>query len=155
MGLSGPPAISNSIFPSCIPSLRSSRDFIVAESYSISYSYRRGTGFKEPGCVLFVEAMLPSENAPSFRSKQGGGKTQHAMSTIKKITAEFHYTGVIKCSISYPTSHSPLHVPNLTLLLWWTHQLSHTLLNKVRVTSFGQQSAAATSVCLFIFTFLL
>lgn len=141
MGFSGPPAISNSILPSCIPSLRSSRDFIVAEGYSILYSYRRVTGFKEPGCLLSLEAVLPSENAPSYRGKRGGGKTQHAMSTIKKITTEFHCTDVIKCTIRYPASYSPLHVPNPNPLI---------MVNTSPVTSSTKQSESDivwTAVC--------
>lgn len=53
MGLSVLAAISNSILPSCIPSLLSSRDVIVAEGYSVSYSSKRATGGKEPGRALF------------------------------------------------------------------------------------------------------
>lgn len=70
MGFSVPAAISNSILPSSIPSLLSSRDVTAAEGYSVSYSSKRVTGGKESGRVLFVEVMLPLENVPSHRGRR-------------------------------------------------------------------------------------
>lgn len=76
MGFSVPAAISDSVLPSCIPSLLSSLDVIVAEGYSVSYSPKRVTGGKEPGRALFVEVMLPSVNVPSHTGRRRVGEAE-------------------------------------------------------------------------------
>lgn len=77
MGFSVPAAISNSILPSCIPSLLSRSDVIVAVGYSVYYSSKRVTGGKESGRALFVEVMLPLENVPSHRGRRRDGEVEN------------------------------------------------------------------------------
>lgn len=106
MGFSVPAAISNSILPSCIPSLLSNCDVIAAEGYSVSYSSKRVTGGKEPGRALFVEVMLPSENVPSRRGRRRDGEVEKHTTreadadrwAVNKITVGFRYTGILKCT---------------------------------------------------------
>lgn len=123
---------SDSLLPSCIPSLLSSRDVIVAEGYSGSFSSKRVTGGEEPGRALFLEVMLPFRKCSRSQRQtggRGGGETHHRRGRRWQMGRQHNDSRVSlhRCYIMNTHTHTPWGpssvpfpspCPCLSLLLW-------------------------------------